>query len=324
MIQLFASIIGVINIVFNIKNECKMAASKIRIKKICEYCGQEFYALKTSTRFCSKSCNDRAYKMRQRVNTVKKAESENLTVSQEHTFSVINQKEYLSIKEVGILLGITSRAVYNYIYSGQLKAIKLSTRLTIIHKSDIDSMMSSTPYVKRNRISHTPITDFYTTAEVASKYGVNESWIFKVGKEQNIPKVFKRGKTYWSAKHFDKYFASKAADSNITEWYSVEDLTEKFRMTTSAIYSFVSRFAIPKKKIKRQVFYSKKHVDIAKGLAKAEPEYYTTAEAMEKYNLTRDQLYHYVKWHHISKVQEGKYIKISRKELDDLLAPSSI
>ena len=32
-----------------------MAASKIRIKKICEYCGQEFYALKTSTRFCSKS-----------------------------------------------------------------------------------------------------------------------------------------------------------------------------------------------------------------------------------------------------------------------------
>lgn len=70
--------------------------------------------------------------MRQRVNTVKKAESENVTVSQERTFSVINQKEYLSIKEVGILLGITSRTVYNYIYSGQLKAIKLSTRLTIV------------------------------------------------------------------------------------------------------------------------------------------------------------------------------------------------
>lgn len=84
-----------------------MAASKIRIKKICEYCGQEFYALKTSTRFCSKSCNDRAYKMRQRVNTIKKAESENLTLPQERAFSVINQKEYLSIKEVGILLGIT-------------------------------------------------------------------------------------------------------------------------------------------------------------------------------------------------------------------------
>lgn len=48
-----------------------MAASKIRIKKICEYCGQEFYALKTSTRFCSKSCNDRAYKMRHKSRKTK-------------------------------------------------------------------------------------------------------------------------------------------------------------------------------------------------------------------------------------------------------------
>ena len=97
-----------------------------------------------------------------------------------------------------------------------------------------------------------------------------------------------------------------------------------FGNTQSYIYYFFPLFELQKKKNTRQVFYSKKHVDIAKGLTKAEPEYYTTAEAMEKYNLTRDQLYHYVKWHHISKVQEGKYIKISRKELDDLLAPPSI
>ena len=88
-------------------------------------------------------------------------------------------------------------------------------------------------------------------------------------------------------------------------------------MTTSAIYSFVSRFAIPKKKIKRQVFYSKKHVDIAKDLAKAEPEYYTTAEAMEKYNLTRDQLYHYVKissflfiFHHLTCICKSLYYSV--------------
>ena len=204
-----------------------------------------------------------------------------------------------------------SRAtLYRYLLNGLIPAVQFKGK-TKIRRSSLEKIFDTPKqYQKHTKSPHTPITDFYTTAEVASKYGVNESWIFKVGKEQNIPKVFKRGKTYWSAKHFDKYFASKAPDSNITEWYSVEDLTEKFGMTTCAIYSFVSRFAIPKKKIKRQGSYSKKHVDIAKGLAKAEPEYYTTAEAMEKYNLTRDQLYHYVKWHHISKVQEGKYIKI--------------
>ena len=50
------------------------------------------------------------------------------------------------------------------------------------------------------------------------------------------------------------------------------------------------------------VYYSKKHVDIAKGVATPEePQYYTVAEAMEKFNLTRDQLYHYAKYHNIPK-----------------------
>lgn len=46
------------------------------------------------------------------------------------------------------------------------------------------------------------------------------------------------------------------------------------------------------------VYYSKKHVDIAKGIAvPEEPQYYTVAEAMEQFNLTRDQPYHYAKYH---------------------------
>ena len=36
-------------------------------------------------------------------------------------------------------------------------------------------------------------------------------------------------------------------------------------MTLSAIYTFVSKNAIPKKKEGIMVYYSKKHVDIAKG-----------------------------------------------------------
>lgn len=37
------------------------------------------------------------------------------------------------------------------------------------------------------------------------------------------------------------------------------------------------------------VYYSKKHVDIAKGVAAPEePRYYTVAEAIEMFNLTRD------------------------------------
>ena len=61
------------------------------------------------------------------------------------------------------------------------------------------------------------------------------------------------------------------------------------------------------------------------GIAEPEPlEYYTVPEAMEKYNMTRDQIYHYVKTRKIFKVQVGKYVKISKKELDQALAPPRI
>ena len=186
-------------------------------------------------------------------------------------------------------------------------------------------MLEARPYEQRQPKDTIPITDFYTTAEVKEKYHVNESWIFAITKKHGIPRTFNRGKTYWSKKHIDAYFAKKAPNPDITEWYSTQDMQDKFGMTLSAIYNFASKNAIPKKKEGIMVYYSKKHVDIAKGISQPEETlYYTVAEAMEKFNLTRDQLYHYVKWHHISKVKKGKYTFINRAELDKLLAPPKI
>lgn len=45
---------------------------------------------------------------------------------------------------------------------------------------------------------------------------------------------------------------------------------------------------------------------------------------MEKFNLTRDQLYHYAKYHNIPRVKVGKYTKISKPELDKLLSAPKI
>lgn len=65
--------------------------------------------------------------------------------------------------------------------------------------------------------------------------------------------------------------------------------------------------------------HEKKHFDIAKGIRQAEePKYYTVQEAMEKFKITRDQLYHYTKYHQIPKIKKGKYTLISKPELDNL------
>ena len=302
-----------------------MATSKMRIKKVCEWCGTTFYAQKLTTRFCSHRCNNLAYKEAVRQKRIQEVETKVQAVINEQPISDFKDKEYLSFKETATLLGLSKQAVYQMVYAGKLQAFRISSRLSFIRKGDIDRMLEARPYEQRQPKDTIPITDFYTTAEVKEKYHVNESWIFLVVKKNNIPRTFNRGKTYWSKKHIDAYFAKKAPNPDITEWYSTQEMQKKFGMTLSAIYCFVSKNTIPKKKEGIMVYYSKKHVDIAKGVAAPEePQYYTVAEAMEKFNLTRDQLYHYAKYHNIPKVKKGKYTLISKSELDKLLAAPKI
>ena len=299
-------------------------SSNLKIKRICAWCGKEFIAQKTTTACCSKQCANALYKKRKRDEAIKTNNQSIEKKIEEKPITIIKDKPFLTITETAIYLGVTRPTIYGYIKRCELKVIRLGFKY-FLKKEDIDKLFNTPIEFHTPTKEKAPITDFYTTAEVKEKYHVNESWIFAIAKKHNIPRTFNRGKTYWSKKHIDAYFAKKAPEPDITEWYSTQEMQEKFSMTLSAIYTFAHKNAIPKKKEGIIVYYSKKHVDIAKGIAKPEETmYYTVAEAMEKFNLTRDQLYHYVKWHHVSKVKKGRYTFISRAELDKLLAPPKI
>lgn len=170
-----------------------------------------------------------------------------------------------------------------------------------------------------------PITEFYTSKEVQEKYGVSNSGMYKIAEREGWPKTQSRGKTLWSRSHVDRYFASQQPKEEISEWYTVADIQARYGMTLSAIYTLVSKEGIPKKKQGNYVMYSKYHFDLAKGqTAPKEPEHYTYPEAMAKYNLTRDQLHHYLKYHNITREKKGKYTLILRSELDSLLGSPEI
>ena len=297
-------------------------ASNIDIQKKCEWCGKLFIAHKTTTRCCSHRCANLAYKERTRQKRVSEFQT---MVNQQIEKEDCIDKDFFTPSEAAKYIGISRATFYRYLETNLIKSVQLK-RKTIIRKRDIESLFdNASPYKKHLPRSKQSITDFYTTAEVKEKFGVKESWIYEIAKEHNIPRTFNRGRTYWSKKHIDSYFAKKAPNASITEWYSVAELQEKFGMTLSAIYTFVYKNVIPKRKEGKMVYYSKKHFDIAKGIATPEePQYYTIPEAMEKYNLTRDQLYHYVKYHNITRIKVGKYTKILRPELDKFFEPPKI
>jgi len=48
------------------------------------------------------------------------------------------------------------------------------------------------------------------------------------------------------------------------------------------------------------------------------PEYYTTEEAMARFGIRHDSLYHHIKRNRIHTIREGRYIKILKAEIDQL------
>lgn len=298
-------------------------SSNIKVERICEWCGKKFIAQTTVTRFCSKRCSERSYKERFRQ---KKMAVSNQGTATNAANQKWRDKDFLTPTQAAELLGIGRMSIYRYIRAGKIKVVRFE-RKTLISKADIQSMFDflspkESESVEAAEKKAKSISGFYTRAEIREKFGVKDSWIYKMVAENNVPKTILRGKAYFSKSHIDRLFSARKENPEITEWYSVEDIQEKYGMTLSAIYSLVSKIGIPKRKEGPKVYYSKYHFDVAKGVKSAEDvEFISVPEAMEKYSLTRDQMYHYVKTYKISKLRCGKYVKLNTKELEALFSP---
>lgn len=298
-------------------------SSNIKIERICEWCGNRFMAQTTVTRFCSKRCSEHSYKERMRQ---KKMALSNMETSQCNLDRKSKDKDFLTPTETAQYLAVGRTYIYDCINRGKIKVTRIG-RKTLISKADIQAMFDflspkeSEP-VEASEKKGKSISEFYTRTEIREKYGVKDSWIYKVVAENNVPKTIIRGKAYFSKSHIDRLFSSRKENPEITEWYSVEEIHEKYGMTLSAIYTPVSKIGIPKRKEGPKIYYSKYHFDVAKGAKSAEDvEFISVPEAMGKYSLTRDQLYHYVKTYKITKLRCGKYVKLNAKELEALFNP---
>lgn len=105
----------------------------------------------------------------------------------------------------------------------------------------------------------------------------------------------------------------------------MQEIQDKFDMTLAAIYTLASKNANPKKESRHYDLLLPKALRCCQRRSQPdEPQYYTVAEAMARFNMSRDQIYHYVKDYNIPKIREGKYTKISKPDLDKLFEAPKI
>ena len=113
-------------------------SSNIRIKKICQFCEQEFVTKTTVTKYCGDNCAKRAYKQRKKEEKI--AQVKDVQIQKiELESAKIQDKEILSIKEVCAFLGASRSTIYRQMKSGVIKYTKLGDRV-LIRKVDIDKL----------------------------------------------------------------------------------------------------------------------------------------------------------------------------------------
>ena len=300
----------------------------------CSFCGKSFVTRSGVQRYCSEACQAKAKRAR--------TEQKNNLFKVAQPLMEIQHQEYLTFSKAAILMGCSRQYIYKLVAIGKLKASRISNRMAFIRRADIERMLESNPYhrilpgststPKKSASSSFPakkekrekvtdeVPDFYSGEEVMSLYKVKQSWLYTTAKRNRISICRIAGKNYYSKKHIDAAFAKYEVDSDLTEWYTPEDIQEKYGMTRVAIRSQVYRNNIPSKKEHGQIFYSKLHFDLSKSSEQeSKAEYYTVKEAMEKFKLSRDSVYGILQFHQINREKNGRFVRFLKVEFDRVM-----
>lgn len=288
----------------------------MEVRKICQWCGKPFIAKKTTTCYCSHQCSNLGYKERIRERKRQMRKMQELLQPKQ----AAEGQDFFSFAQAAKLMGVTRQYVYKLVKEAKLRASRINGKKSLIRRADIELMLKTKPYERIVPKDDFDMSEYYTAEEIAEKYKVNAKWVWTYTRQHKIPKVKVRQFNYYSKKHIDAAFAKYKTDDALTEWYTPEEIEEKYGMTRVAIRSHVYRNNIPSKKEHGQIFYSKLHFDLSKQTAEDDSsEYYTVQEAMKKYNLTRDSVYGILQFHEIKREKKGRFVRFLKVEFDHIM-----
>ena len=299
----------------------------------CAFCGREFTANSGVQKYCSVSCADEAKRERKKRNGdfLKAAEP----------VIGLRQQEYLTFSKAAILMGCSRQYIYKLVNQGKLKASRISSRMAIIRRADIETMLEGSPYNKvvfgnrpkpasSNRqqqkkkepvsVSDEPLT-YISGEEVIASYKVKPSWLYTSAKRNHIPICRIAGKNYYSRSHVEVCLGLTSDIASITDWLTKEQAFEEFGMSATAVHAYAYRHRIPTKREYGIVYYSRTHLaELRQTDMLADDRYCTVDEVSEKYGLSKANIHHITKVYGIEKRKVGVKNLLLRADVERAMA----
>ena len=300
----------------------------------CAFCGREFTANSGVQKYCSVSCADEAKRERKKRNGdfLKAAEP----------VIGLRQQEYLTFSKAAILMGCSRQYIYKLVNQGKLKASRISSRMAIIRRADIETMLEGSPYNKvvfgnrpnpassnkqqqQKKKEHVSVSDepltYISGEEVIASYKVKPSWLYTSAKRNQIPICRIAGKNYYSRSHVEECLGLTADIAAITDWLTKEQAFDEFGMSATAVHAYAYRHRIPTKREYGIVYYSRTHLaELRQTNMLADDRYCTVDEVSERYGLSKANIHHITKVHGIEKRKVGVKNLLLRSDVERAMA----
>ena len=308
----------------------------------CKFCGEEFVARSGIQKYCCEECQTKAKEAR-------KKRQQDFMNAVEPVIGLQNQ-EYLTFAKAAILMGCSRQYVYKLVNEGKLAASRISSRMALIRKADIEKMLAGNPYHRvlptsrpkkakesvtksakaKNGMSlsksedvqqENEVLDYISGEEVMSIYKVKKSWLYTSAKRNQVPVCRIAGKNYYSRKHMDKLFGKSVEVEAISEWLTMKEAEELYGMSAASVRSSAYRYHIPTKREYGQTYYSKIHFEeLRRTDLVNDDSYYTAKEAAEKFGMSTANVGIIAKKSSITTVKVGVKNLIPKADFDRIMA----
>ena len=169
--------------------------------------------------------------------------------------------------------------------------------------------------------------DFFSFAQAAKLMGVTRQYIYKLVKENKLrasrisgkKSLIRRADIELMLKTKPYERITPKDDVDITEYYTAEQIAEKYKVNTKWVWTYTREHDIPKVKIRQFNYYSKKHIDVAFAKYRTDDaltEWYTPEEIEKKYGMTRVAIRSQVYRNNIPSKKEHGQIFYSKLHFD--------
>ena len=301
----------------------------------CAYCGKVFTTNNGMQKYCSEECAEQAKE------TKKKRQRDFLRAVE--PAMELQQQEYLTFSKAAILLGCTRQYVYKLVEQGKLPASRLSSRMALVRRSDIEKMFAANPYnrvlpctklkksvskkiknsakdkAKEERATD-EVLEYYSGEEVKQIYKVKQSWLYASAKRHQIPMCRIAGRNYYSKKHIDAVFGTTIDTDAIVDWLSPQEVADRYGINLTAVRSYAHRHKIPSKREYGHTYYSQSHFDELRRTDLLEDDnYYTVEQVQQLYGLAKANICHIVKVKHIEKTKVGRLNLLLRSDVERVM-----